>query len=185
MFRYLTPQPLAISRNSFSEIGLRLIISSLSVFIIFFNDFNFSKFVIFLFYILKWITRKSLIFEKKSKTSRNQGIQPIEKTGIDKQHTNSKKYSEEIPEIDSPVPRATRYVKKPEPLEETDRKQEIRELEKMLGLRSSKKRASAPALRELTITASIETEREGKINRIKEINRQSRPQFRISQTGST
>ena len=91
---------------------------------------------------------------------------------------------EEIPEIDSRVLRATSYVKKPEPLEETDRKQEIRELEEMLGLRSSKKRASAPALPGIKITDSMELEREGKINRIKEINRQSRPQFRISQTGS-
>ena len=54
---------------------------------------------------------------------------------------------EEIPEIDSPVLRPTRYVKKPQPLEETDRKKEIRELEEMLSLRSSKKEsecASAP-----------------------------------------
>ena len=79
MFRYLTPQPLAISRNSFSEIGLRLIISSLSVFIIFFNDFHFSKFVIFLFYILKWITRKSLICEKKAKRLGIKGFSRLRK----------------------------------------------------------------------------------------------------------
>ena len=91
---------------------------------------------------------------------------------------------EEIPEIDSPVLRPTRYGKKPQPPKETDRKKEIRELEEMLSLRSSKKRASAPALPEIKITDPMEKERKVKINRIKEINRQSRLQFRITQTAS-
>ena len=58
---------------------------------------------------------------------------------------------EEIPEIDSPALRPTRYVKKPQPPEETDRNRKVRELEDVLGLRSSKKRASAPALPEIKI----------------------------------
>ena len=53
----------------------------------------------------------------------------------------------------------------------------------MLGLRSSKKRASAPELPEIKITDPMETERKVKISRIKEINRQSRLQFR-TQTAS-
>ena len=58
---------------------------------------------------------------------------------------------EEIPENDSPVLRPTRYVKKPQLPEETDRNKKIRELEDVLGLRSSKKRPSAPALPEIKI----------------------------------
>ena len=61
---------------------------------------------------------------------------------IDKIRTTKGILDEEIPEIDSPVLRPTMYVKHPEPPEppeENDIKQEIRELEEMLGLR--KKRA--------------------------------------------
>ena len=102
---------------------------------------------------------------------------------IDRIQTTRDTLDEEIPEIDSPVLRSTRYVKKPQSPVETDRKKEIRELEEMLGLRSSKKRASAPELPEIKITDPMETERKVKISRIKEINRQSRLQFR-TQTAS-
>ena len=85
----------------------------------------------------------------------------------------------EIPEIDSPVLRPTRYVKSPEPPEEKDIKQEIRELEEMLGLR--KKASVAPQIK---VSDPEEVEPQVKIKRIKEI--QSRqPQFRVTKSAST
>ena len=82
---------------------------------------------------------------------------------------------EEIPGIDSSVLRPTRNVKKLQPLEKTDRKKEDRALEKS-------ERANAPALPGIKITDPMESE--VKIDRIKEINRQNPPQFRVSQTWS-
>ena len=63
---------------------------------------------------------------------------------------------EEIPEIDSPVLRSTSYMKPQEPPEEKDIKQEIRELEEMLGLRQS----SRPKIPEMKITNPEEVERD-------------------------
>ena len=86
---------------------------------------------------------------------------------------------EEIPEIDSPILRPAKYVKTQEPLEERDRKKEIRELEEMLGLRPNRH-----ILRpDMKITYPEEVEPDLKIKRIKEI--QSRqPQFRVTQSAS-
>ena len=95
---------------------------------------------------------------------------------IDRIRTARNILDEEIPEIDSPILRPTRYVKPQESSEERDRKMEIRELEEMLGLRRNR-HISRPEMPE-------EVERDLKIKRIKEINRQSRPQFRVTQSAS-
>ena len=95
---------------------------------------------------------------------------------IDRIRTARNILDEEIPEIDSPILRPTRYVKPQESLEERDRKMEIRELEEMLGLRRNR-HISRPEMPE-------EVERDLKIKRIREINRQSRPQFRVTQSAS-
>ena len=84
---------------------------------------------------------------------------------IDKIRTAKNILDEEIPEIDSPILRPTRYVKPQETREERDRKKEIRELEEMLGLRP----ISRP---EMKLTNPEEVERDLKIKRIKEINRE-------------
>ena len=91
---------------------------------------------------------------------------------IDRIRTARNILDEEIPGIDSSVHRPTRYVKKLQPLEETDQKKENRELEKG-------ERASAPGLPGIKIADPMESEL--KIDRIKEINRQSLPQFRFSE----
>ena len=84
---------------------------------------------------------------------------------IDKIRTARNILDEEIPEIDSPILRPTKYVKTQEPPEERDRKKEIRELEEMLGLRPNR-HISRP---EMKITNPEEVERDLKIKRIKEI----------------
>lgn len=88
---------------------------------------------------------------------------------------------EEVPDIGAPVLKTTRYVEPRSSDRVCERKNEIRELEEMLGLRkSSSKTRNNPIIK---ITGPDEVEKQLKINRIKEINRQS-PRFRITQTAS-
>jgi len=87
----------------------------------------------------------------------------------------------EVPAIDAPVLRPTGYVK-PQASDEArsgERKNEIRELQEMLGLRNAAGRSNP----QITVTDPDEVERQVKINRINEINRQS-PRFRITETES-
>ena len=83
-------------------------------------------------------------------------------------------FDEPVPEINSPILKPTKYIPKPpankslksvSTKDEIKRKNEIRELEEMLGLRTSKN------IPEIKVTIPEEIERDKKIENIKEINR--------------
>ena len=103
--------------------------------------------------------RKVVDLRKEAKRLRIKRFSRLRKQElIDKIRTARNILDEEIPEIDSPILRPTRYVKPQETPEERDRKKEIRQLEEMLGLR--------PKSPEMKITYPEEVERDLKIKRI-------------------
>ena len=80
--------------------------------------------------------RKVIDLQREAKRLRIKRFSRMRKQElIDKIRTAKNILDEEIPEIDSPILRPTIYVKPQESPEERHRKKEIRELEKMLGLR--------------------------------------------------
>ena len=96
-------------------------------------------------------------------------------------------FNEPVPEINSQILQPTRAVQKnPEERqrmkeaneEETNRRQEIRELEEMLGLRRSTQSLPPP---EIKISSPEEIEKDKKISKIKEINRK---RTRVTETAT-
>ena len=63
---------------------------------------------------------------------------------------------------------------------EKQRRNEIRELEEMLGLRPSRLKK----IPKIKVTSPEELEREKKINKIKEVNRLRQPSFQVEETAS-
>ena len=102
--------------------------------------------------------RRVVDLQKEAKRLRIKRFSRLRKQElIDRIRTARNILDEEIPEIDSPILRPTRYVKPQETREERDRKKEIRELEEMLRLR--------PKIPEMKLTNPEELERDLKIKR--------------------